>query len=81
MVTNNSQEALDGAAMSTPTQKTADKRDKVGTSVISNPPIVPAASADDYYPGGRIGLTLWISAVAILAGYLLWDLVTALLFR
>ena len=80
MATDNTRESIDGTAMSSPLQKTAGNRDKVGTSVISDPPVLPVAD-EDYYPGGRIGLTVWISAVAILAGYLLWDLVTALLFR
>jgi hypothetical protein len=67
--------------MSTPTQKTPGNREKIGPSVTTVPPIVPAAAEDDYYPGGRIGMMLWVSAVVLLAGYLLWDLVTALLFR
>jgi hypothetical protein len=67
--------------MSTPTQKTPGNREKIVPSVTTGSQIVPVTADEDHYPGGHIGMMLWVSAVVLLAGFLLWDLVTALLFR
>jgi hypothetical protein len=74
--------------MATSKPKVQGNCDKAGSS--SNPATIvapgnhqhaPVAAEDENYPGGRVGLMLWLSGVVILSGYLLWDLVTALLFR
>jgi hypothetical protein len=74
--------------MTDPEQKLQGKRDRTrGTdrnitlSPIVMTQMVPTQSDEDHYPGGRIGIALLVGGFLTLAGFLLWDFVSALLFR
>jgi hypothetical protein len=73
--------------MASPNPKTRTPRDKPSRIVLPLPERAPALPEPPSQPmqradqGSRIALTMWLIVFVFLCSLVLWDLVTALLFR